>query len=225
MKSQAVTVQEYLTAQSGEQRKTLEAVRNVIRKNLDERCEEGMLYGMISYFVPHRVYPAGYHCNPKQPLPFASLAAQKNYFALYLMSLYLDPVELARFCEQWKKTGKKLDMGKSCIRFKDLDGIALDVVAEHLRRVPADAYIAQYEAAIGRGERKSDASRQSNPRRLAASAKAGAKRESPPRATRAAKSAKSAQKAGVAAKAKSTKAPRGQAVKAKGVKAKRIKPS
>jgi hypothetical protein len=93
------------------------------------------------------VYPAGYHCDPKQPLPFAGLASQKNYMSLYLMCTYGDS-ELSRwFREAWAKTGKKLDMGKSCVRFKKLDDLALDVIAEAIRRVPAKMYIERCEAA------------------------------------------------------------------------------
>jgi hypothetical protein len=92
---------------------------------------------MIGYFVPHRVYPAGYHCDPKQPPPFAGLASHKNYMSLYLMCVYGDTAHSDWFQKAWAKTGKKLDMGKSCIRFKKVDDLALDVIAEAIRRVPA----------------------------------------------------------------------------------------
>ncbi len=101
-----------------------------------------MQYGMISYYVPHSVYPAGYHCDPKQPLPFALLASQKNYLSLYLMSVYGEgSPSKSWFHQAWAKTGKKLDMGKSCLRFKRAEDLALDVIGEAIRRVPAKRYV------------------------------------------------------------------------------------
>jgi hypothetical protein len=147
MQDQATTVEQYLSGLPEDRRKALEAVRQVLLENLDKDYEEGMQYGMIGYYVPHRVYPAGYHCDPKQPLPFAGLASQKNHMSLYLMCTYGDS-ELSRwFRDAWAKTGKKLDMGKSCVRFKRLDDLALDVIAEAIRRVPAKKYIESCEAA------------------------------------------------------------------------------
>lgn len=156
MQSKAATVAQYLAELPVERQTTMLAVAEVIRKNLDPDVQEGIQYGMIGYFVPHRIYPAGYHCNPKEPLPFAGLASQKNYMSLYMMGLYLDAGdgqggELSRwFQEAWAKTGKKLDMGKSCIRFKRLDDLPLDVVGETIRRMTAKGYIAQYEATLRR---------------------------------------------------------------------------
>jgi hypothetical protein len=106
-----------------------------------------MGYGMISYHVPHSVYPPGYHCNPEQPLPFAALASQKNHMALYLMCLYSDPAMESWFREAWAASGKKLDMGKSCIRFKTLDGVPLKVIGQAIKKVPVKKYIERYEAA------------------------------------------------------------------------------
>jgi uncharacterized protein DUF1801 len=147
MQDKATTVEQYLSGLPEDRREALEAVRQVLLENLDQDYEEGMQYGMIGYYVPHRVYPAGYHCDPKQPLPFAGLASQKNHMSLYLMCIYGDS-ELSRwFRETWAKTGKKLDMGKSCVRFKRLDDLALDVIAEAIRRVPAKKYIEYCEAA------------------------------------------------------------------------------
>src|SRR4029453_8533886 len=104
-----------------------------------------MQYGMIGWFVPHRVFPAGYHCDPRQPLPFAGLASQKNHLAVYLMCHYGSPEQARWFHEAWAQSGKKkLDMGKSCLRFKKLDDLALDVIGEAIRRVPARKYIESY---------------------------------------------------------------------------------
>lgn len=154
MQSKATTVDQYLAALPEDRRAALEAVRKVILKNLDKDYEEGMQYGMIGYYVPHRVYPAGYHCDPKQPLPMAGLASQKGHMSLYMMCLYMaDASETTNglktwFDEAWKKSGKKLDMGKACIRFKRVEDLALDVIGETFRRVTAKKYIATMEAAL-----------------------------------------------------------------------------
>lgn len=148
MQSKATTVKEYLAALPPERRDALEAVRAVIRRNLDSDYEEGMQYGMIGYYVPHRVFPPGYHCDPKQPLPFAGLAAQKNHLAVYLMAVYGDSEKQEWLRQEWTGAGKKLDMGKSCIRFKKAEDLALEVLGEVIRRTPAQAYIAQYQATL-----------------------------------------------------------------------------
>ncbi len=148
MQSQAATVQQYLAELPEERRSALAAVREVILRNLDTDYEEGMQYGMIGYYVPHHVFPAGYHCDPRQPLPFAGLASQKNYMSLYMMSAYGGGAEEGWLRKQWARAGKKLDMGKCCIRFKKLEDLALDVIGEAIRRVPAKAWIEHYEAAI-----------------------------------------------------------------------------
>jgi hypothetical protein len=147
MQSKATTVREYLAQLPADRRETIEAVRKVILANLDKDYEEGIQYGMIGYYVPHRMYPAGYHCDPKQPLPFAALASQKNYMSLYLMCVYGGGDLLKWFETSWAKTGKKLDMGKSCVRFKKLEDLALDVIGETIRRVPAKKYIERCESA------------------------------------------------------------------------------
>lgn len=154
MQSKATTVADYLASLPPDRRAAIEAVRAVILENLSENLEEGMQYGMIGYYVPHSVYPPGYHCDPKQPLPYAGLASQKNYMSLYI-PIYGPPgaeqVEGGTDLERWfrdavAKAGKKLDLGKVCLRFKKLDDLALDVIAELFRRVPASAFIATYEA-------------------------------------------------------------------------------
>jgi hypothetical protein len=141
-------VDEYLNGLTDDRRKAIEDVRQVLLENLDQDYEEGIQYGMIGYYVPHQVYPAGYHCDPKQPLPFAALASQKNYMSLHLMCVYGDTAHSEWFQKAWAKTGKKLDMGKACIRFKKVDDLALDVIAEAIRRVPAKKYIEHCEAAL-----------------------------------------------------------------------------
>jgi hypothetical protein len=154
MQSRATNVGEYLASLPDDRRRTVEAVRKTILDNLNPGYAEGMSYGMIGYAVPHGRYPAGYHADPKQPLPFAALASQKGHLSLYLMSVYCgcdatEPTEHGKwFREAWAKSGKKLDMGKSCIRFKRLEDLPLDVIGEAVRRVPVDMYIAWYEASL-----------------------------------------------------------------------------
>lgn len=145
MPSKAATVAEYLASLPPDRRQAIAAVRKVILANLDKDYAEGMQYGMIGYAVPHSVFPAGYHCDPRQPLPFAGLASQKNHMSLHLMCLYGHAENEAWFRKAWAKTGKKLDMGKACIRFKKADDLPLEVIGEAIRRVPAAAYIAHYE--------------------------------------------------------------------------------
>ena len=152
MQSKATTVQKYLAELPPDRRACIEAVRKVILKSLDKDYEEGMQYGMIGYYVPHRVYPAGYHCDPKQPLPFAHLASQKNHMSLYLMCAYGDEKLTAWFRDAWAKSGKKLD------------DVALDVVGDLIRRVPAKTYIARWTALLDervkpRAEKKKAAAR------------------------------------------------------------------
>jgi hypothetical protein len=148
MQSKSTTVESYLASLPPDRRAALEAVRQAILANLDGDYVEQMQYGMIGYAVPHSVFPAGYHCDPKQPLPFAGLASQKGHMSLYLMSTYMMAGEDEWFRKAWAKTGKKLDMGKACVRFKTLDGVALDVVGEAVRRVPAAKYVANYVAVL-----------------------------------------------------------------------------
>jgi hypothetical protein len=160
MQSKARTVEQYLKELPADRRAIVAAVRQLILENIDQTFEEGMQYGMIGYYVPHSVYPAGYHCDSSQPLPYLCLASQKNYLSLYLMSLYADGADNAWFQAAWAKSGKKLDMGKSCVRFKTLEDLPLDVIAEAIRRVPAKKHIAQYENAIaGNARRKGESPR------------------------------------------------------------------
>ncbi len=148
MQSKAPTVKAYLAELPPDRRAAIEAVRAVVLKNLDRDYEEGMQYGMIGYYIPHRVYPPGYHCDPKQPLPFACLASQKNYLSLYLGCVYGDHALAKWFVDAWARTGKKLDMGKSCVRFKRVEDLALDVIGEAIHRMPAREFIAYYESVL-----------------------------------------------------------------------------
>ena len=146
--SKATTVKDYLAGLPAERRAALEQVRKVILENLDKNLEEGPLYGMIGYYVPHRIFPAGYHCDPKTPLPFAVLGAKKNYLALHLMGLYANEAQAAWFKAEWAKRGKKLDMGKACVRIKKVKDVPLDVIGQHFARIPAKSYIEGYEKVL-----------------------------------------------------------------------------
>src|SRR5437879_9069682 len=118
MQTKATTVEAYLKSLPDDRRAAISTVRDILRKNLDKDYEEGVLYGMIGYFVPHRIFPAGYHCDPTKPLLFIALASQKNHMALYLSGIYASAEEEKWFKAAWAKSGKKLDIGKSCVLFK-----------------------------------------------------------------------------------------------------------
>jgi Domain of unknown function (DU1801) len=175
MQSKATTVAQYLAELPEDRRKAIEAVRQVVLKNLDKDYEEGIQYGMIGYYVPHRVHPAGYHCDPKQPLPFAGLASQKNHMALYIMCVYGHSDHANWFQQAWAKTGKKLDMGKACVRFKKVDDLALEVIGEAIRRVPAKKYIEICEASLNSAKEQKSARKPATPKASAGKSPRGSK--------------------------------------------------
>src|SRR5205823_1228790 len=152
--SNAKTVEEYLGSLPEERRAAMSAVRQVILANLPEGYEECMQCGMIGYVVPHSLYPPGYHCHPSQPLQYAALGSQKNHMALYLCTVYGDADTQKWFQQAYKASGKKLDMGKSCVRFKKLEDLPLDVIGEVIGRVPVKKYIACIERALQRTPQK-----------------------------------------------------------------------
>jgi hypothetical protein len=146
MQSDTQSVEAYLAELPEDRRVVAEAVRAVILANLPAGFEEGMQYGMIGYYVPLERYPVTYN---GQPLGVAALASQKRHLSLYLMGIYGDDGESTWFRERWAETGKKLDMGKSCVRFRRLDDLALDVVGEAIARTSVDHFIAGYERSRG----------------------------------------------------------------------------
>ena len=151
MQSKATTVESYLNDLIVERKNVINELRKVILKNLPKGFAEGMGYGMIGYFVPHSIYPNGYHCDPKQPLPFLSMASQKNFIALYHMGIYMNPALMDWFTAEYAKRVKgKLDMGKSCIRFKKMDQIPFDLIGELASKMSVDEWIACYEKALKR---------------------------------------------------------------------------
>ena len=151
----ASTVAQYLAALPAERRAALRAVRQVINENLPEGYEEGMQFGMIGWYVPLSLYPAGYGENPKVPLPFVALASQKSGMVLHFLCFYGHPTLSTWFTSEYQKSGKKLDMGKGCVRFQKLQDLALDVVGRTVARVSAEEHMANYQATralLGKGK-------------------------------------------------------------------------
>lgn len=137
------TVEEYLAELPEPRREVVAAVREVVLRNLPAGYREAVSWGMIAYEVPLERYPDTYN---GKPLAYAALAAQKNHYSLYLTCVYQDPAQAERFREEFTGAGKRLDMGKSCIRFRRLDDLPLDVVGRAIASTPPEAFIAQYEA-------------------------------------------------------------------------------
>ena len=138
----SAAVEAYLAGLPLERRATVEAVRKVILENLPDGYREGISSGMLGYMIPLEAFPNTYN---KQPLIYIALAAQKNYYSLYMIAAYMDPDELTALREGFTQTGRKLDMGKSCVRFKRLEDLPLDVIGASVARTPPAKYIAQYE--------------------------------------------------------------------------------
>ncbi len=141
-------IDEYITKIEDEsKRQAIQKLRQLINENIPNDFEETINYGMIGWVVPHSIYPSGYHCKPKDPLPFINLAAQKNFIALYHMAIYADENLLNWFVEEYKKSSKtKLDMGKSCIRFKKPENIPYSLIVELVKKITAKDWIALYES-------------------------------------------------------------------------------
>jgi hypothetical protein len=148
MTSKAKTVKQYLHELPSERREAIGAVRATILANLPEGYAECMQYGMIGYVVPRSIYPAGYHCNPAAPLPFAFLGSQKNHMSIYLMNVYGHSETEQWFRKAWAATGKKLDMGKACVRFRKLEDVPLEVIGQVVARTPVKAYVERIQALL-----------------------------------------------------------------------------
>ncbi|MBI5215411.1 MAG: DUF1801 domain-containing protein [Ignavibacteriae bacterium] len=149
MISKATTPKEYLDSLPEDRKKVMTELRKVILKNLPKGFSEKMSYGMLGYVVPHSLYPNGYHCNPKLPLPFLNIASQKNFVALYHMGIYADPKLLAWFQKEYPKHTKEIiDMGKSCLRFKKLDQIPYKFIGELVSKMTPQEWIAVYESRV-----------------------------------------------------------------------------
>lgn len=146
MKIEANSPENYIELLPDERKEAIAKLRSVILENLPEGYSEEMSYGMIGYVVPHSIYPSGYHCDPKLPLPFMSIASQKNHISLYHMGIYSDGELIEWFTEEYKKfSKKKLDMGKGCIRFKKPQDIPFELIGELVQKIPAAKWIKIYE--------------------------------------------------------------------------------
>jgi hypothetical protein len=155
MQSKVTTVDQYIDELPEDRKHAVTELRKVIKKNIPEGFQECMSYGMIGYVVPHSKYPAGYHCDPKLPLPFMNLASQKNFIAVYHMGIYADPKLLQWFTEAHAKAStKKLDMGKSCLRYKKPEDIPYKLIGELVSKITPDEWIEIYER-IYKSQRKS----------------------------------------------------------------------
>lgn len=149
MQSSAVTPSEYLESLPEDRKEAMKKLKDIIEKNLPKGFEEGMSYGMMGWAVPHSTYPQGYHCDPKLPLPFLSIASQKNFIAIYHMGVYADKNLYDWFIAEYPKHVKtKLDMGKSCIRFKKPETIPYELIGELASKMTVQQWIDLYESAF-----------------------------------------------------------------------------
>ena len=149
MQSKAATPDEYIESLPEERKEALAKLRKIIKKNLPKGFSEEMNYGMLGYVVPHKLYPKGYHCDPKLPLPFLAVASQKNFVALYHMGIYAKKDLLDWFTKEFPKhSKKKLDMGKSCIRFKKPEDIPYELIGELVSKMTPADWIECYESAF-----------------------------------------------------------------------------
>ena len=146
MPTKPTTITEYMKALPAERQAALKKLRKTLRDHLPAGFKETLGYGMPAYVVPHKLYPDGYHCDPKLPLPFLNFASQKNFVALYHMGIYADPKLLAWFQEEWPKhCSTKLDMGKSCIRFKKVDAIPFELIGALCEKMTVEDWVKLYE--------------------------------------------------------------------------------
>lgn len=151
MKAEGTTVEEILANIPDERKEAFSKLHEVIVSNMPEGFEAAMSYGGLGYVVPHSLYPAGYHCKPSEPLPFAGLASQKNSINFYHMGVYAKPDLLDWFVAEYPKHSKqKLDMGKSCVRFKKIEGIPYDLIAQLMQKMTVEDWVEIYETNIKR---------------------------------------------------------------------------
>ena len=141
MPTTATTVDEYIASLPEERKDTMTKLRKIIKKNLPVGFEEVMSYGMIGFVVPHSIYPSGYHCNPKLPLPFINIGSQKNYIVLHHMGVYASTNLFDWFVGEYEKVPSKLDMGKGCIRFKKPEEIPFELIGELAKKVTVQQWI------------------------------------------------------------------------------------
>lgn len=149
MQSTAKTVDEYIASLPEDRKEPMAKLRKTVAENIPQGFVEGMSYGMMAFDVPHSIYPSGYHCNPKMPLPFIAIASQKNFIAFYHMVIYCDKELLDWFVSEYPKHCKsKLDMGKSCIRFKKMNDIPFELLGELTTKITVQEWIETYESRL-----------------------------------------------------------------------------
>ena len=171
--SPATTVSQYIASLPPDRKKAIETVRRTVKKNLPKGYVETIQYGMISYVVPLSRFPDTYN---GQPLAVASLASQKTYMSIYLMGVYGDDGTREKFEKAYKKSGKKLDMGKSCLRFRSADDLALDVIGDVIRSVSVETFLEQYEDAHGSSARRRTAAKKAPAKKRASNKKTAKKK-------------------------------------------------
>ena len=146
MQSNAATPEEYIETLPEDRKQIISAIRNTIIQNLPDGFLELMNYGMLGYVVPHSIYPSGYHCDPKQPLPFLSIASQKNHISIYHMGVYASKELSDWFTSEYSQfSKKKLDIGKSCIRFKKAEDVPVDLIGELASKITPNQWVEIYE--------------------------------------------------------------------------------
>jgi uncharacterized protein YdhG (YjbR/CyaY superfamily) len=151
MQSKASTPEQYLNELPEDRKEGIRKLRDVIEANIPTGFQEGMGYGMPGWDVPHSIYPSGYHCDPKQPLPFVGYASQKNNISFYHMGLYSNPELLNWFVTEYPKhSSRKLDMGKSCVRFKKTEHIPYELIGELMTKMTPQDWIERYEKELKR---------------------------------------------------------------------------
>ena len=149
MQFKSKTILEYISQLTEDRKEPISKLRNIINQNIDRGFSEEINYGMIGWVVPHSVYPEGYHCDPKLPLPFMSIASQKHFIAVYHMGVYANPKLLEWFISEYPKhCSTKLDMGKSCIRFKIVENIPYNLIGELVTKISANDWIMLYESNV-----------------------------------------------------------------------------
>ena len=149
MQFKSKTILEYISQLTEDRKEPISKLRNIINQNIDRGFSEEINYGMIGWVVPHSLYPEGYHCDPKLPLPFMSIASQKHFIAVYHMGVYASPKLLEWFISEYPKhCSTKLDMGKSCIRFKNIENIPYNLIGELVAKMSANDWIMLYESNV-----------------------------------------------------------------------------
>jgi uncharacterized protein YdhG (YjbR/CyaY superfamily) len=151
MRIESTSVNDYFSKVPEERQSAMNKLREIVKNNLPKGFEEQLSYGMPGYVVPHSIYPDGYHCDPKLPLPFASIASQKNFVAVYHMGIYASPELMEWFVSEYPNhCSRKLDMGKSCIRFKKIEEIPFDLIGELMSKMSVEDWVSLYDKNVKR---------------------------------------------------------------------------